>query len=77
MRSAGDRDPAVRARGRPRAARPTFTEMLPLRPVDSAFTVSGFTEALQLPNAWVTVTVLPATVIVPVRAADVEFTATV
>ena len=53
---------------------PVITETLPLRPVDSAFTLSGFTLKLQLPNAWLTVTVWPATAIVPVRAADVEFT---
>ena len=56
---------------------PAITETAPLKGVDGTFEISGLTVGLQLPNAWVTVTVLPATVIVPVRAADVEFTATV
>jgi hypothetical protein len=55
---------------------PVVTAMLLLLPVDGTETFVGDTLYVQLPDAWETVTVWPATVIVPVRAAPV-FTATV
>jgi hypothetical protein len=56
---------------------PVVTATLPLVPVDGAFTVVGDTVNEQLSAAWLTVTVWPAIVIVPVRAAPVVLAATV
>jgi hypothetical protein len=56
---------------------PVVTAMLLLSPVDSAETLVGDTLYVQLSAAWVTVTVWPPTVMVPVRALAVPFAATV
>ena len=56
---------------------PVVTETLPLVPVEGAFTAVGATLNVQLFAAWFTVTVWPAIVIVPVRAAPVVLAATV
>jgi hypothetical protein len=56
---------------------PVVTATLPLLPVDGTDTLVGDTLYVQLLAACVTVTVCPAMVIVPVRAAPVVFAATV
>jgi hypothetical protein len=56
---------------------PVVTATLPLLPVDGTDTVVGETLKLQLFAAWAIVTVCPATVSVPVRAAPVVLAATV
>jgi hypothetical protein len=55
---------------------PVITETAPLNGVDGTDWLSGDTEYVQLPTACVIVTVWPATLIVPVRALEVEFAAT-
>jgi hypothetical protein len=56
---------------------PVVTATLPFMPVDAADTVVGETLNVQLFAACVTVTVCPATVMVPVREAPVVLAATV
>ena len=56
---------------------PVVTTTLPLLPVDGTSMLVVERVAEQLLAAWLTVTIWPATVIVPVRAAPVEFAATV
>lgn len=56
---------------------PDTTESEPVLAVDGALALIGVTEYVQLLADWLTVTVCPATSIVPVRATPVLFTATV
>jgi hypothetical protein len=56
---------------------PVVTAMLPLLPVEGTETAVGATLKLQLAAACVKVTVLPATLSVPLREAPVVFGATV
>ena len=56
---------------------PVVTATLPVVPVAGAFTEVGDTVKVQLFAAWFTVTVCPATVIVPLREAPVVLAATV
>jgi hypothetical protein len=56
---------------------PVTTEILLLSPVIGAATVVGETLYVQLLVDWLTVTIWPPTIIVPVRGAPVPFAATV
>ena len=56
---------------------PVMTDTLALmKPLNGTELLVGDTVKTQLLAAWLTVTVFPATAIVPVRAAAVEFAAT-
>jgi hypothetical protein len=56
---------------------PVDTAILPLLPVEGTDTLVGETRYVQLDAAWVTTTVCPAIVIVPVRATPTVFGETV